>query len=81
MHLKFPLYLIWKPPYVCVYDVIIIYAKMKQIRFERNNVHSIFMYMSNITIKIFFCCFTSQVNSYGHCGTVSSPNHTFPGQA
>ena len=24
-----------------------------------------------------FCCFMSQVNSYGHCGTVSSPNHTF----
>ena len=24
-----------------------------------------------------FCCFTSQVNSYGHCGTVSLPNHTF----
>ena len=24
-----------------------------------------------------FCCFTSQANSYGHCGTVSSPNHTF----
>ena len=24
-----------------------------------------------------FCCFTSQVNSYGHSGTVSSPNHTF----
>ena len=24
-----------------------------------------------------FCYFTSQVNSYGHCGTVSSPNHTF----
>ena len=24
-----------------------------------------------------FCCFTSQVNSYGHCGTVSSHNHTF----
>ena len=24
-----------------------------------------------------FCCFTSQVNSYGHCGKVSSPNHTF----
>ena len=24
-----------------------------------------------------FCCFTSQVNSYGHCGTVSSPKHTF----
>ena len=25
----------------------------------------------------FFCCFTPQVNSYGHGGTVSSPNHTF----
>ena len=24
-----------------------------------------------------FCCFTSQVNSYGHGRTVSSPNHTF----
>ena len=24
-----------------------------------------------------FCCFTSQVNSYGHGGTVSWPNHTF----
>ena len=24
-----------------------------------------------------FCFFTSQVNSYGHGGTVSSPNHTF----
>ena len=24
-----------------------------------------------------FCCFTSQVNGYGHCGMVSSPNHTF----
>ena len=27
-----------------------------------------------------FCCFTSQVNSYGHGGTVSSPNHTFLGK-
>ena len=27
-----------------------------------------------------FCCFTSQVNSYGHCGTVSSPNHFFLGR-
>ena len=24
-----------------------------------------------------FCCLTSQVNSYGHGGTVSSPSHTF----
>ena len=26
---------------------------------------------------VLFCCFTSQVDSYGHGGTVSSPNHTF----
>ena len=24
-----------------------------------------------------FCCFRSQVNSYGHGGMVSSPNHPF----
>ena len=28
-------------------------------------------------VFVCFCCFTSQVNSYGHCGTVSSLNHTF----
>ena len=34
---------------------------------------------SPVDLKLvgWFCCFTSQVNSYGHCGTVSSPNHTF----
>ena len=29
------------------------------------------------TLFCLFFCFTSQVNSYGHGGTVSSPNHTF----
>ena len=28
----------------------------------------------------FVCCFTSQVNRYGHGGTVSSPNHFFLGK-
>ena len=28
--------------------------------------------------QLLFCCFTSQVNSYGHGETVSSPDHTFP---
>ena len=28
-------------------------------------------------VCLFAFCFTSQVNSYGHCGTVSSPYHTF----
>ena len=31
----------------------------------------------NLSFFCLFCCFTSQVNSYGHYGTVSSPNHTF----
>ena len=31
----------------------------------------------NLVFVCLFCYFTSQVNSYGHCGTVSSPNHTF----
>ena len=30
-----------------------------------------------VAFLVCFCCFTSHVNSYGHCGTVSSPNHTF----
>ena len=34
-----------------------------------------------LNVFVCFCCFTSHVNSYGHCGTVSSLNHTFPGQA
>ena len=29
------------------------------------------------SIFVCFCCFTSHVNSYGHCGRVSSLNHTF----
>ena len=32
----------------------------------------------DLFVCLFFCCFTSHVNSYGHCGTVSSLNHTFP---
>ena len=32
---------------------------------------------SVICLFCLYCCFTSQVNSYGHCGTVSSPNHTY----
>ena len=30
-----------------------------------------------LLLACLFVCFTSQVNSYGHGGTVSSPNHTF----
>ena len=35
------------------------------------------LHKHKIILFVCFCCFTSQVNSYGHCGTVSSLNHTF----
>ena len=40
---------------------------------------AVYMAMGLVTDWLvgWFCCFTSQVNSYGHCGTVSPPNHTF----
>ena len=34
-------------------------------------------YRNDYCLFCLFLCFTSQVNSYGHGGTVSSPNHTF----
>ena len=30
-----------------------------------------------VIVLFLFCCFTYQVNSYGHGGTVSSPNNIF----
>ena len=33
--------------------------------------------LRNDHLFVLFCCFTSQVNSYGHGGTVSSPYDTF----
>ena len=41
--------------------------------------HLIFSYFP-IDLVFLFCCFTSQVNSYEHSGTVSLPNHTFLGK-
>ena len=35
----------------------------------------------NTVILLLLCCFASKVNNYGHVGTVSEPNHSFPGQA
>ena len=32
---------------------------------------------TKVFLFVLFCCLTSQVNSNGHGGTVSSPNHTF----
>ena len=36
-----------------------------------------FLHVQIICFVCLFCCFMSQVNSYGHGGAVSSPNHTF----
>ena len=33
--------------------------------------------LPKVLFACLFCCFTSQVNNYGHSGTVDSPNHTF----
>ena len=41
---------------------------------------AIFM-LAEIFVFCLFCCFTSQVNNYGHGETASLPNLTFPGQA
>ena len=40
---------------------------------------SLIFWQNVFKLRIFclFCCFTSQVNSYGHGGTVSSSNNTF----
>ena len=51
------------PTYVCLF-VLLLYVPSQQLWSWRDG-------------QSVFCCFTSQVNSYGHGGTVSSPNHTF----
>ena len=35
--------------------------------------------LSNAAVIVLCSCLTSLVNSYSHVGTVSWPNHTFPG--
>ena len=43
----------------------------------------LYLWQNSSTLNFYFlsksvcCCFTSQVNSYGHGRTVSSPNHNF----
>ena len=41
----------------------------------------LFFDLSFLVMLVLCCCFTSTVNIYGHTGTVSWLNHTFPGQA
>ena len=50
---------------ICVYIVNILYTRNPKMGT-----------LANIFFCL-FCCFTSHVNSYGHGGTVSSPNHIF----
>ena len=58
-------------PYVYIHGTI---PRFKyQSRLRRKNL----LIFKGLMLVGWFCCFTSQVNSYGHCRTVSSPNHTF----
>ena len=53
-----------------------ILAKNKQ--YKIGMIISFINWTTKATLYLFclFCLFTSQVNNYGHGGTVSSPNHT-----
>ena len=46
-------------------------------KYRLNNVVSTGVCLLGCLFVCLFCFFTSKVNSYGHGGTVSSPNHTF----
>ena len=55
------------------WSVPLLFPKWRQFSFgETHMLHSLLL-----QFVCLFGCFTSQVNSYGHGGTVSSPNHTF----
>ena len=56
-------------------QVLIMLREIKQYRDE--NVQCYAERLLSLASFVCFCCFTSQVNSYGHCGMVSSLNHTF----
>ena len=50
------------------------------VRLEPATTQSIVKHSTTGSLLLFvclFCCFTSHVNSYGHGGTVSTPNQTF----
>ena len=48
------------------------YKKKKRIQRRDATIRRYVLYANTMR-----AIFTSEVNSYGHCGTVSSPNHTF----
>ena len=64
----------FKSNYVKLYNLCNLLVHIHQIQSSDSLfIHSI----ASILFVCLFCCFTSQVNSYGLCGAVSSPNHTF----
>ena len=48
-----------------------------QSQFQRFLNQTLCVFSQMFVCFVCFCCFTSHVNSYGHCGMVSSLNHTF----
>ena len=50
---------------------------MTPVRLEPAALQSRVKHSTTEPLRCLFCCFTCQVNSYGHGGMVSSSNHTF----
>ena len=68
--------------YICDYIVTSFTFTADMCLFPTDFNLSLLVYSFNLNKKIkfvcfCFCCFTSHVNSYGHCGTASSINRTF----
>ena len=67
-------------PWVCLQFVTVILTYYFWVSFMRTAMALASLHICLVFVCLFvclFCCFTSQVNSYGHCGMVSPPNHTF----
>ena len=63
------------PPYILV--ALLVSVEEVKLRGQHPNFERRQQFLTYSNVFCLFYCFTSQVNSYGHCGTVSSPNHTF----
>ena len=85
MQLNFSVYMI-NQNFLLIYDLdchprVLIYKRFKNdltSSYEKQSSQNLAKDLASFffSFLFLFCCFTSQVNSYGHGGTVSSPNHS-----
>ena len=61
--------------FCCV--LLCVHSSFAIISMGKTELVALFVFLVSHWLVGWFCCFTSQVNSYGHCGTVSSPYHTY----